>query len=161
MKKKTESSVKSTVLTGVSASVGAIGGNLVASVVDEPVVELIEGFIEDSEDKSDEEVLDEFFADLQEELHEGSAVVLDEGVLAVVDVDGVQYAVTDSDGDGYADFLGTDNNGNGIFDYDEIYDISDDNIEMPTSQDPCGEDDFLLSCENDYINDANVDDYIA
>lgn len=84
--------------------------------------------------------------------------------IAVVAVDGTPVLVADMDKDGTADLMAVDLNENGTIEDEEIIDISESNIAMePLQQAAEMNNDNMIAdgVEPDYINDANVDDYIA
>lgn len=84
--------------------------------------------------------------------------------IAVVAVDGTPVVVADIDRDGMADLMAVDINENGSIEDEEIIDVSDSNIAMEPLQQAAGVDPDLYVASNDesdYINDANVDDFIA
>ena len=78
---------------------------------------------------------------------------------AVVSVQ--QMGIIDVDQDGTADLIAVDANNSGQIDEDEIFDISSEGLSMQTLQD-----DYLAQNDSsmqgpDYINDGNVDNYMA
>ncbi len=87
--------------------------------------------------------------------------------VALVDVNGQSMVVVDGDRDGLADVMAADVNGNGVLDDGELYDLSDQNVEMSVFQDA------YLAGQNgggyieaqaegpDYVNNADVDNYMA
>ena len=84
--------------------------------------------------------------------------------VAVVNVQGQDVLIADVDPDGVADIMAADLNNNGQLDNGEIVDISDQNIAMQPLQEAAnmGGNEMLAQTDDvDYINDANVDDYIA
>ena len=86
--------------------------------------------------------------------------------VAVVNAQGQTVMIADVDQNGFADVMASDLNNNGQLDDDEIIDISDQNIAMQPLQEAAnmGGNDMIAQNNNndvDYINDANVDDYIA
>ena len=81
--------------------------------------------------------------------------------MAVVSVDGQQVGVFDVDIDGQADLIISDEDGNGLITDDEVHDISGMGIEMQPLQDEYESQHLLTSPEPDYINDGNVDSYMA
>lgn len=81
--------------------------------------------------------------------------------MAVVSVDGQEVGVFDVDQDGTADLMAQDVNHDQQITADEIVDISGENISMQSLHD-----DFLASNEldtpgSDYINDGDIDSYMA
>ena len=84
--------------------------------------------------------------------------------VAVVNAQGQTVMIADVDQNGFADVMASDLNNNGQLDDGEIVDISDQNIAMQPLQEAAnmgGNDMFAQNNDVDYINDANVDDYIA
>ena len=84
--------------------------------------------------------------------------------VAVVNVQGQDVLIADVDPDGVADIMAADLNNNGQLDDGEIVDISDQNIAMQPLQEAAnmsGNEMLAQTDDVDYINDANVDDYIA
>lgn len=91
------------------------------------------------------------------EMEDGSQIDM-----AVVSVDGQQVGVFDVDVDGKVDLLVSDEDGNGVITDDEVHDVSDMGIDMQPFQDEYeSQYDMLGSVEPDYINDGNVDSYMA
>lgn len=84
---------------------------------------------------------------------------------AILSVDGETVMVVDMDQDGIADALVADFNGDGYIDDSEIVDISGDNVAMePFADDYYGIEpleDPSIAYEPDYVNDANVDEFMA
>lgn len=74
-------------------------------------------------------------------------------------------AVVDTTGDGYANVMAMDSNGNGQFDEGEVHDISDHGISMNNFEDAYLDqqqmNDMAYNASNDdmqdYVNDANLD----
>ena len=84
--------------------------------------------------------------------------------VAVVNAQGQSVMIADVDQNGVADIMASDLNYNGQLDNGEIVDVSDQNIAMQPLQDAAnmnGNNMVAQTGEPDYINDANVDDYIA
>lgn len=84
--------------------------------------------------------------------------------VAVVNAQGQAVMIADVDQNGLADIMASDLNYNGQLDNGEIVDVSDQNIAMQPLQDAAnmnGNNMVAQTGEPDYINDANVDDYIA
>ena len=84
--------------------------------------------------------------------------------VAVVNAQGQAVMIADVDQNGVADIMAADLNNNGQLDNGEIVDVSDQNIAMQPLQDAAnmnGNNMVAQTGEPDYINDANVDDYIA
>lgn len=85
--------------------------------------------------------------------------------VAVVAVDGQPVVVADLDQDGVADLLAVDENQNGVIEENEIHDISEQQLAMQPLQEAAGMDmgNHLAQADPDpdYVNDADVDDYMA
>ena len=84
--------------------------------------------------------------------------------VAVVNAQGQAVMIADVDQNGIADVMAADINNNGQLDDGEIVDISDQNIVMQPLQEAAnmgGNEMIAQTNDVDYINDANVDDYIA
>lgn len=95
----------------------------------------------------------------------------DQMELAVVNVDGVEVALADINMNGEADLLMCDVNNDGVIDNDEVEDISGQGVSMSLFESESAhagtQDDFFddsLMAENDlpdYVNDADVDSFMA
>lgn len=84
--------------------------------------------------------------------------------VAVVNAQGQAVMIADVDQNGVADVMAADLNNNGQLDDGEIVDISDQNIAMQPLQEVAnmgGNEMIAQTNDVDYVNDANVDDYIA
>ena len=84
--------------------------------------------------------------------------------VAVVNAQGQAVMIADVDQNGVADIMASNLNYNGQLEHGEIVDVSDQNIAMQPLQDAAnmnGNNMVAQTGEPDYINDANVDDYIA
>ena len=84
--------------------------------------------------------------------------------VAVVNAQGQAIMIADVDQNGYADVMASDLNNNGQLDNGEIVDVSDQNIAMQPLQEAAnmgGNEMVAQTNDIDYVNDANVDDYIA
>ena len=87
-----------------------------------------------------------------------------EGAIATLEHNGELIFIADTDNDGYANIMAHDINDNGQFDPGEVVDITEDHLAMAPLQQAYEE--GLLAQEEidngpDYINDGNVDDYMA
>ena len=80
--------------------------------------------------------------------------------VAYLRIDGQEALLADFDQDGQADFLAADMDGDGWFSEDEIFDVEGHGISMEPFSQPAGET-LLASVDGDYVNDANVDNYMA
>ena len=109
--------------------------------------------------------------ELEVEVVEYATETLDDGSqmdVAVLSAGGQAVMVADIDMDGYADFAASDLNNNGELDDGEVVDLSGESIAMQPFADAANAmgDDALaqtadLDLDTDYVNDANVDDYLA
>lgn len=84
--------------------------------------------------------------------------------VAVIAVNDQAFVVADVDMDGTADVLVADLNGNNQVDEDEIADISDQGVDMSLIKDEFESNAMGEIVQNDgpdYINDADVNDYMA
>lgn len=84
--------------------------------------------------------------------------------VAVVSANGQAVMIADVNQDGVADVMASDLNNNGQLDEGEIIDVSGQNIAMQPLQEAAnaGTDNLYAQTNDvDYINDANVDDYMA
>ena len=84
--------------------------------------------------------------------------------VALINAQGQTVMIADVDQNGYADLMASDLNNNNQLDEGEIVDISDQNVEMQPLQDAAnmgGNDMIVQANDVDYINDANVDEYMA
>lgn len=184
MKKETKSNVKSDIATGMSSAVGATigmvaGSSISASATEipepiEPVVNTEEPQVQviTSEPERPTEVQTETPTVQPTSPTESEVAVLgyetvtnDDGSqmdVAVVSIDGQQAIIADIDMDGNADVIAADANANGYLDNNEFVDVSGQGLTMAPFQDACMEDDHSLIAQNsDYVNDADVTDYMA
>lgn len=81
--------------------------------------------------------------------------------IAIVSIDGQEVFIVDENQDGNADVLMSDVNGDGNIDCNEILNIEGEGISMSPFQTEVMGDSHTLVADSDYINDANVDDYMA
>lgn len=85
--------------------------------------------------------------------------------VAVISVDGQSAAVIDVDHDGYADVIAADTNLNGVIDNNEVVNIQGEGVEMQPLRDAYQGNNVYLADNTDpgpdYVNDGNVDDYLA
>ena len=84
--------------------------------------------------------------------------------VAVVSANGQAVMIADVNQDGVADVMASDLNNNGQLDEGEIVDVSGQNIAMQPLQEAANagtENLYAQTNDVDYINDANVDDYMA
>jgi len=80
--------------------------------------------------------------------------------LAVVSVNGQEMGLYDVDRDGKADLVAVDENGDGQITPNEVHDIQDADIAMqPLQNEYIAQN--TIEPEPDYINDGNVDSYMA
>ena len=87
-----------------------------------------------------------------------------EAAIATLEHNGQIIYIADTDNDGYANLMASDLNENGHLDQGEAIDISEDQMAMAPLQQAYEE--SLIAQEEidngpDYINDGNVDDYMA
>lgn len=175
--------LKSDVLTGVSSSTGAVAGVVIGSMVTEdvyaePVPEPIPEPIPNPEPDpvpepesvpTPEPVVPtpdpDPVPDVQVLAYETvSDDMGGQADLAVVSVDGQPIVFADVDQDGVADVAAADVNGNGQLDPEEFVDISQEGIAMQPFRDEINGQNSGLLAQNDdtdYINDADVDDFMA
>ena len=82
--------------------------------------------------------------------------------VAVVNVDGQPVMVLDIDQDGMADVLVADENGNGELEENEYSDVTEEGILMAPLQEAAAMNESMMLAQNqDYVNDADVTDYLA
>lgn len=82
--------------------------------------------------------------------------------LALVSMDGQNVVIADADMDGAADMVASDLNGDGMLSDDEFMDVSGQGIAMATFQDyTLMENHTLLAQNEDYVNNADIDEYMA
>lgn len=83
--------------------------------------------------------------------------------VALLDVDGQQVMLFDVDKDGTADVMVADANSDNMIEDNEIVDVVDYNISMDTFEKEMGNDytNESLAYNDDYVNDADVTDFMA
>lgn len=81
--------------------------------------------------------------------------------LAIVSVDGQEMGLYDIDRDGRADLVAIDENGDEKITANEVHNVSDAGIAMQPFQDQFIAQNMVEPVEPDYINDGNVDSYMA
>lgn len=82
--------------------------------------------------------------------------------LALVSMDGQNVVIADVDMDGAADMVASDLNGDGMLSNDEFMDVSGQGLAMATFQDYTLMENHTLMAQNeDYINNADIDEYMA
>lgn len=82
--------------------------------------------------------------------------------VAVVSANGQEILIVDVDQNGTADLMATDENGNGQLEEDEIVDVSGENIAMQPFEDAANANNMMAQTDDiDYVNDADVNDYMA
>lgn len=81
--------------------------------------------------------------------------------VAVVSVGGQEMGIYDVNVDGTADLLAVDENNNQQIEENEIHDISSENVSMQALHDDCIAQNDPSMQDPDYINDGNVDNYMA
>ncbi len=84
--------------------------------------------------------------------------------LAVVEIEGQAIAVADTNMDGEANIMVSDINQNGVIDDGEAVDVTNQHISMEQFHEPmeCGMGNEIAQADDiDFVNDANVDDFLA
>lgn len=81
--------------------------------------------------------------------------------VAVVSVGGQEFGVYDVNQDGTADLMVADENNNQHIEENEIHDISSENVSMQALHDDYIAQNDPFMQDPDYINDGNVDNYLA
>ena len=176
--KNANGNVKSDAISGISAGVGAtigmvVGSGLAAEVnaaeVETPVVSPVK--LEEPvrqepvkpEPPVEDPVKPEPPVEEPEIIIEGCEVVVNpDGTVmevAALTIDGQDTLVIDGDLDGMADVIAVDMNGNETLDEGELMDVSGEGMAMAAFR----EQDYTLTAqaEDDYVNNADVDDYMA
>ena len=185
MKEKKTSDVKSNVISGMSSTVGAavgvVAGSIISSEVNAAEIPAAEIPVTPEEEQDVEVVSSQpsktggstpshnptSHPVSEIEVVSYETVTNEDGSqidVAVVNAQGQAVMIADVDQNGVADIMASDLNYNGQLDNGEIVDVSDQNIAMQPLQDAAnmnGNNMVAQTGEPDYINDANVDDYIA
>ena len=183
MKKETKSSVKSDVATGLSSSVGATIGMVIGSTISAEVNAMetpIPGPIPPKpeppkpeppkpeppkpEPPKPEPPKPEPPVKPEIEVLGYETVMNEDGSqmdVAIVSVDGQGMAFLDVDRDDVADLVVTDMNANGVLEDEEFVPIREHNLSMEPFREAAYPIEDTLAQEDDYINDANVDDFMA
>ena len=180
MKKETKENIKSNAATGASSAVGAgigvVAGATLANEVNAAETSEMPPYTE-------EEEVEVIASEPQQQSTQQSPpasgatgepevavlgyerVTNDDGSqmdVAVVSVGGQQAVVADVDLDGTADMIVSDLNGDGAISDDEFVDVSGQGIMMASFQEAARTDDSTMLAQNpDYVNDADVTDYMA
>lgn len=82
--------------------------------------------------------------------------------VAVVSASGQEIIIADVDQDGTADLMASDLNSNGQLEENEIVDVSEDNIDMQPLEEAANANNMIAQTDDiDYINNADVNDYMA
>lgn len=81
--------------------------------------------------------------------------------VAIVSVDGQRVAFIDGNMDGIADVYVMDANGNGTLEENEFIPLEEHNLSMAPLREAVDMGDSLLAQNDDYVNDADVDDFMA
>lgn len=81
--------------------------------------------------------------------------------VAIVSVDGQRVAFIDGNMDGIADVYVMDANGNGALEESEFIPLEEQNLTMALLQEAVDMGDSMLAQNDDYVNDADVDDFMA
>lgn len=95
---------------------------------------------------------------------ETGTMTLDDGKeanFAIVNVNGTVGALIDEDKDGKADVAMIDLNHDGEISDDEVFDASQENIVMPSMQEPIQSDLYATNDMPDFVNDADAGTYMA
>ena len=163
MKKETKSNVKSDVATGLSSSVGATIGMVIGSTISAEVNAMetpIPGPIPPKPEppKPEPPVKPEIEVLGYETVMNEDGSQMD---VAIVRVDGQGMAFLDVDRDDVADLVVTDMNANGVLEDEEFVPIREHNLSMEPFREAAYPIEDTLAQEDDYINDANVDDFMA
>lgn len=185
MKKETKSSVKSDVATGLSSSVGATVGMVIGSTVSAevnametsvpgpipPKPEPVKPQPVKPEPPKPEPLKPEppkpeppVQPEPEIEVLGYETVMNEDGSqmdVAVVSVDGQEMAFLDVDRDDVADLLVSDMNANGVLEDEEFVPIREHNLSMEPFREAAYSTGDILAQGDDYINDANVDDFMA
>lgn len=179
MKKETKTSIKSDVATSLSSSVGATIGMIIGSAVSAEV-NAMETTVSEPTPPKPEPVKPEPLKpeppkpdppkpepaqqEPEIEVLGYNTVVNEDGSamdVAVISVDGQRVAFIDVDRDDLADVYVLDMNENGMLENEEFVPIRDQYLPMQQFREavyPAGD---MLAQEDDYINDANVDEFMA
>ena len=189
MKKGTKTSIKSDVATSFSSSVGATIGMIIGSAVSAEV-NAMEATVSEPTPPKPEPVKPEPLKpeppkpeppkpeppkpeppkpepaqqEPEIEVLGYNTVVNEDGSamdVAVISVDGQRVAFIDVDRDDLADVYVLDMNENGMLENEEFVPIRDQYLPMQQFREavyPAGD---MLAQEDDYINDANVDEFMA
>lgn len=82
--------------------------------------------------------------------------------VAVVSASGQEIIIADVDQDGTADLMASDLNSNGQLEENEVVDVSEDNIDMQPLEEAANVNNMIAQTDDiDYINNADVNDYMA
>ena len=177
--KSERTDVKADALSGVSVGVGAtigmvVGNGLAAELnaaeTETPVASLVnpEETVKPEEPVKPEqsttpEQPEVVATEEPDIIVEGCEVVVNpDGTMmevAALSIDGHEAMIIDGDMDGMADVMAVDMNGNNIVDENEVLDVSEDGLAMAAFR----EQDYTLTAQtdDDYVNNADVDDYMA
>lgn len=134
-------------------------------VVDSEPEQVVDSEPQQVTDSESEQVVD---SESEIEVIDYETVTNDDGSqmdVAVVNAQGQAAMIVDVDQDGIADVMAADFNGNGQIDDGEQVDITDRNIAMQQLHDAVNnmevDGPIVQTNDTDYINDANVDEYIV
>lgn len=188
MKKETKSSMKSDVATGLSSAVGATIGMIVGNAASAKVNAMVAPAPEPAptpvpakpESAQQEPVkpepnkpepikpeppqLEPVKPEPEVEVLGYETVMHDSGNLmdvAVVRVDGQEIAFIDGNMDGVADVYIMDVNHNGTLEEEECIPIKDVRLDMTPLREAAQMEASLVAQEADYVNDADVNDFMA
>lgn len=169
MKKETKSQIKSEVLNGMSsglgAAVGVVIGNVIASEANAAEVPEPEPMPEPTPTPIPEPMPIPIPTPEPELQVLGYGCVLNNDGsqmdVAVISIEGQDAVVVDGNLDGTADVIAIDVNGNGMVDHGEIMDVSGQGIPMQPFQEAMQPQPVYLAQEQDYVNDADVHEFMA
>lgn len=177
MKKETKSSMKTEVTTGMGAAVGATIGMIIGEAVSNKVNAVVhptpsisptlEPTSVKPEPLKSEHIKPEppkLVTEAEIEVLSYETVTVENGNqmdVAVVRMDGQEVAFIDVDMDGVADVYVMDANGNNTLEEEEFVPIKGQSLAMAPLREVVHGEDSLLAQNEDYINDADVDDFMA
>lgn len=177
MKKEAKSSMKSEVATGMSSAVGATIGMIIGEAVSNELNAVVSPIPPISptpgptpvkpEPPKPEPIKPEPpkpVTEVEVEVLSYETVTVENGNqmdVAVVRMDGQEVAFIDVDMDGVADVYVMDANGNNTLEEEEFVPIKGQSLAMAPLREVVHGEDSLLAQNEDYINDADVDDFMA
>lgn len=172
MKKETKSQIKSEVLNGMSSGVGAAVGVVIGHVIasEANAAEVPEPNIipEPMPEPTPEPIPEPIPTPIPEpeiQVLGYERVLNNDGSqmdVAVINIAGQDAVVVDGNIDGTADVIAIDVNGNGMVDDGEIMDVSGQGIPMqPFQQEVMQPEPVFIAQEQDYVNNADVHEFMA